>query len=71
MMQIIQLGRTLHPPVSAKRRLLSAIQNYAQCKVEDAWKGGGDPTLIPLIESNLEGATRKLHALVDQLFEDR
>lgn len=50
-----------------KRALFALIQNFAACKVEDSWKGGVDPALVPLIESNLEGALRSLHAFIEKL----
>lgn len=65
-LQIIELSRP-HLRVSKKRRLLAAIESYAECKIEDAGKGGSDPAIVPLIEANLEGSKRRLHALVSQL----
>jgi hypothetical protein len=52
-----------------RRRLLAAIRNYAECYAEDAGKGGADPTVVPLIEANLEGSLRRVHELVDKVCE--
>jgi hypothetical protein len=71
MLSVIQVGARRHKDPSAqKRKLLLMIENYAECKVEHAWKGGGDPALIPLIEANLAGSKRVLREFIDRLLDE-
>jgi hypothetical protein len=69
---VIQVGaRRRKDPSAQKRKLLAMIETYAECKVEDAEKGGADPAFVPLIEANLAGSKRALLEFIDRLLEER
>jgi hypothetical protein len=48
-------------------RLLVAA--YADASIADSWKGGGDPSDVPIIEKELELATLKLNRHIDMMEE--
>jgi len=48
-------------------KLRTLIADYAEDKVADSWKGGGDPSHIPLIEQDLATSKRKLEEFIHEL----
>ena len=48
-------------------RLVRAIERYARARVDNSWKGGGDPDDIPRIERRLKRASADLNKLIDEL----
>jgi len=43
-------------------RLGALIQAYADAQEADSWKGGGDPSEVPVIEARLQLARAELNA---------
>ncbi len=60
--KVKKIGR---PPLTRQDRmwkeLREAIYYYADCRVAESWKGGGDPASVPAIDAELALATAKLN----------
>jgi len=47
--------------------LRKRIKRYANAKIDDSWKGGGDPNDIPEIERELRVAKQNLDNYINRL----
>lgn len=48
-------------------KLQAAIRNLVNAEVNDSWKGGGDPEMIPIYEVRLKHAKKYLAELLDKI----
>lgn len=53
------------PPLTRQDRMWAALREaiyyYADCRVAESWKGGGDPASIPAVDAELALALAKLN----------
>jgi len=51
-------------------QLSELIKKHVDAQVADSWKGGGDPSDIPIIEAEAELARVKLIAFIERLVRE-
>ena len=49
------------------RKLLQLIKDYAEARIAESWKGGGDPADIPVIEANEKLAEANLFSHIEKM----
>lgn len=55
----------IHP--DARNELMKLIEEYVACRIDESWKGDGDPADIPLIDAKCAVAELKLQRMLDKL----
>lgn len=53
-----------------EKKLRRAISRYVNARLDDSWKGGGDPDDIPRIEAALKAAAKQLDTVIRQVFPE-